>query len=109
MNTYTITLTDDTSPPATITLSQQDIDSLLDRFALPAAVSAADAGNAPRTVVIGTLEVSHDHEPVWNGQIIDQEVFANMVGDALILNAVKYAEMVLAEREAASQEPRADN
>lgn len=108
MNEYLITLTDDNAPPVSITLTQQEIDTLLNEYALAAAVRNAEhAGD--RTAEIGILEVSNDAEPVWNGQIVDQQVFANMVGDALVLNAVKYAQKVLDEQATQAQEPRADN
>jgi len=110
MNEYLLTLTidDPASPPASIVLKQNDVDMLLNEYALPAAVAAAE-NTGQRTVTLGILEVSNNADPVWNGEKVDQDVFANMLGDALVLAAVKNAQRIIAEQDTPAQEPGADN
>lgn len=109
MNQYTVTLTIDgpDSPPSTVVLPQNVVDQLLDEFALPAAVQSAENQSA-RTVTLGTIEVSNDAEPTWNGQKIDHEVFANMLGDAMVMAAIKYARTIFPEGETSNEGPGAD-
>lgn len=109
MNEYTITLTIDgpEAPPATVVLSQTHVDKLLNDFALPAAVMAS--ANRDRTVTLGSIEVSNEAEPVWNGQPVEQEVFANMLADAMILAAIKYVQEVISGRETPESPDVADN
>lgn len=110
MSEYTITLTIDSPevPPSVVVMPQTLVDQLLNEFALPAAVSAAE-DESKRTVTLGTIEVSNDEEPTWNGQVVDQEVFANMLGDAMIMAAIKYAQQTLAVEDTSNENPGADN
>lgn len=110
MNEYTITLTvdDPASPPSTIVLQQDMVDRLLNEFALPAAVSASENPSA-RTQILGVLEVSNDAEPIWNGETVEQDVFANMLGDAIVLAAIRSAEAILGSQQPSGEGPGADN
>jgi hypothetical protein len=53
--------------------------------------------------------VSNEAEPVWNGQPVEQEVFANMLADAMILAAIKYVQEVISGRETPESPDVADN
>ena len=109
MNEYTITLTIDGPevPPSTIVLNQTTVDKLLNDFALPAAVMGSS--NRERTVTLGSIEVSNEADPVWNGEKVEQEVFANMLGDAMILAAIKYGREVIGDKENPESQATADN
>lgn len=109
MNEYTITFSEEMGSPessSTITLSQAIINDLLDSFALPAAVQAAE-DTSERTVVLGTVEVIPNNPPMWHQQIIEPEVFADMLGSAIVMAAIKAAKEAIAH-ESPDTDARAD-
>lgn len=105
MNEYTITFAEDMDG-SVLVLSQEDVDSLLDRYALPSAVRDAERGGSERTAILGYLEITKGDQALWHETVLDPQVFTDMLSDAMVMAVLEQARHINGSSE---QESSADN